>query len=362
MTSAELKASCSIDLSFPFHAHQSPGQRLREIADFMDREDAVAELYLDGPMVQGFEEQIAQTLGKPAAMWCPTGTMAQGIAARLHAQASAKDRVLLHPTSHLELHEQHGYQHVHQLDAKLIGDWSRPLQAKDLEADAACAFVEIPQRHNGGALPSWTELEAIKTRARELNVPLHMDGARIWATRPYFGDRSFAEVTSGFASVYVSFYKDIGALGGAVLAGEAGFIEEARTWRDRMGGLLVSPWPLIPDAQRLMAGRLEQMPAFVERARDLARAFAGIEGLEVTPEPPHVNMMHLRLPCSAKAVPEARDEAARRTGVWLGKGAWAYEGDQVCSMEIAIGERAMGYDNQPIADAVAVMMAQILAD
>jgi threonine aldolase len=362
MTSTDLKTGCSIDLSFPFHLHQTPGERLRAIADYMDRKGLVPEMYLDGPMVQAFEEQIADTLGKPAAMWCPTGTMAQGIAARLHAEASGRNRILLHPTSHLELHEQHGYRHVHQLEASLIGNWSRPLRAKDLEPDAACAFIELPQRHNGGALPSWAELEAMKTRAQELDLPLHMDGARLWSTRSFYDGRPFGEITADFASVYVSFYKDIGALGGAVLAGEADFVEAARIWRDRMGGLLVSPWPLIPDAQRLMKSRLEHMPAFVERARDLAGALAGIHGLEVTPEPPHVNMLHLRLPCGAKAVLQARDEAARQTGVWLGKGAWAYEGDDVCSMEITIGERAMGYANQPIVDAVTVMMSQILAD
>jgi threonine aldolase len=362
MITTDLKAGCSIDLSFPFHKHQTPGERLREIGEYMDREGLVPEMYLDGPMVQAFEEQIADTLGKPAAMWCPTGTMAQGIAARLHAEASGKDRILLHPTSHLELHEQHGYQHVHQLKATPFGAWSRPLQTRDLVSGVACAFIELPQRHNGGALPSWAELEAIKTRARDLDVPLHMDGARLWSTRTFYEGRPYGEITNGFASVYASFYKDIGALGGAVLAGEVDFVEAARTWRDRMGGLLVSPWPLIPDAQRLMKTRLGQMPAFVERARDLAQALSGIDGLGVTPEPPHVNMMHLRLPCSTSAVPKARDEAARQTGVWLGKGAWAYEGDDVCSMEITIGERATGYDNQPIVDAVTVMLSLILAD
>lgn len=359
MIDTQLRAGCEISLGFPHHGAETPADHLRAVADFMDREGLEAEMYLGGPMVAALEAKIAALLGKPAAMWSPTGTMAQGIAARIHAGATGRNAIQLHPTSHLELHEERGYHFAHGLDATLIGGWASPLTAADLQPDGACAFIELPQRHNGGALPVWDALEAIKARSRAINLPLHLDGARLWSTRPFYDDRSYGEICAGFSSVYVSLYKDIGAIGGAVLAGDEDFIAEARLWQARFGGRIVSPVPMVPDALRLLDRRLELMPAFVARARALAAALSGIDGIEVTPDPPHVNMLHLRVPCDAAIAERARDEAARRTGVWLGNRFWALEGQSVCSLEITAGEYLLGLADARLVDAVAVLAAHV---
>ena len=361
MIDPTLRASCGIALGFPYHGPETSADHLRAVADYMDREGLAAEMCLGGPMVAALEAKIADLLGKPAAMWSSTGTLAQGIAARLHAASTGRGAIQLHPTSHLELHEECGYHFAHGLDAILIGKWASPLTAADLQPGAACALIELPQRHNGGALPSWDELEAIKARAAALDLPLHLDGARLWSTRPFYSDRSYAEICAGFASVYVSLYKDIGALGGAVLAGEADFIAEARVWQARFGGLIISPVPMVPDALRLLDRRLEVMPALVARARALAAALSGIEGIVVTPDPPHVNMLHLRVPCDAETAERARDEAARQTGVWLGNRFWALEGNSVCSLEITAGELLLGIPDARLADAVAVLAGHVAA-
>ncbi|WP_417491062.1 threonine aldolase family protein [Maricaulis sp.] len=356
---AGLRASCETHLGFPHHGVETASDHLRAVADYMDSEGLDAEMYLGGPMVAALEAKIAGLLGKPAAMWCPTGTMAQGIAARIHAGATGRKTIQLHPTSHLELHEERGYHFAHGLDATLIGEWSSPLGADDLQPAAACAFIEMPQRHNGGALPSWEALQAIKARARALDLPLHLDGARLWSTRPFYDDRSYAGICDGFASVYVSLYKDIGALGGAVLAGEADFIAEARLWMARLGGCIVSTVPMVPDALRLIDRRLELMPAFVQRARALAAALSGIDGVAVTPDPPHVNMLHLRVPCDAATAGRARDEAARQTGVWLGNRFWDLEGGAVCSLEITAGEALLDISDTRLAEAVSVLARHV---
>lgn len=361
MIDAQLRAGCDITLGFPHHTAETPADHLRAVAEFMDREGFAAEMYLGGPMVAALETKIAGLLGKPAAMWCPTGTMAQGVAARIYAGRTGRGTIQLHPTSHLELHEERGYHFAHSLEAMLIGEWALPLAAADLKPDAACAFIELPQRHNGGALPGWEELDAIKLRAAALGLALHLDGARLWSTRPFYGDRSYGEICAGFASVYVSLYKDIGALGGAVLAGDEDFIAEARLWQARFGGRIVSPVPMVPDALRLLDRRLERMPAYIARARSLAAALAGIEGVTVTPDPPHVNMLHLRVPCDAETAERARDEAARRTGVWLGNRFWALEGKAVCALEITAGELLLDTPDARLSEAVAVLAAEIAA-
>ena len=355
MNRDELKAGCGLDLSFPYHHRETPGERLRAVADYMEQAGFETEHYLGGASTGALEEKVAERLGYEDAIWCPTGTMAQGIAARLHAERTGRQTLLLHPSSHLELHEEHGYKHAHGMNAELTPDWSRVVAAEDLQEGLAAAFVELPQRHNGGLLPAWQDLEALKRRAAQLQVPLHMDGARLWSVRPFYDDRPYADITAGFASTYVSLYKDIGALGGAVLAGDKDFVAEARTWRARLGGLLVSPWPMVPDALRLIDRRPDELPACVGYARSLGEACAGLDGVKVEPAPPQVNMLHFRLGCDAETALAARDEAARQTGVWLSNRPWTFEGDHVSSFEIVIGERALGCDVGRIAEAVSVM-------
>ncbi|WP_291845382.1 beta-eliminating lyase-related protein [Maricaulis sp.] len=352
---AALKARCDLDLGFPFHHEIAPADRLEAVADFMRQEGFGAEAYLTGGSVSRLEARMAELLGKPAAAWFPTGTMAQGIAARLHCTDAGDNRLALHPTSHLALHEEDGHIHLHGLRPLEIGAWSRPLKADDLPESAGCAFIELPQRHNGGALPSWDELVAIKARAASRGLPLHMDGARIWALPSAWPGQGWPEICDGFASVYVSFYKDLGASGGAILAGETDFIDAARLWLARMGGRLVSPWPMVPDALRVLDMRLGKMPGFVDRAREIAAGVGQRDGLAITPNPPQVNMMHLRLDCDVATAGAARDAAAEASGVWLGNHFWHFDHDPVPALELVIGERALDADPARIIAAIRIM-------
>lgn len=358
---AALRARCDLDLGFPFHTDGSPADRLERVAAYMRSAGLSAEAYLTGESVARLEARMASLFGKPAAVWFPSGTMAQGVAARLHCKAAGNARLGLHPTSHLALHEEDGHIHLHGLEPVSCGAWPRPLSADDLPADAGCTIIELPQRHNGGVLPGWDTLQAIKARARETGQALHMDGARIWSLPTAWPGHDLPEICDGFASVYASFYKDLGASGGAILAGEADFVDEARLWLARMGGRLVSAWPMVPDALRVLDTRLPQIPLFVERARGIAMGVGDQPGLSITPDPPQVNMMHVRLDCDIATAEAARDAAAEATGVWLGNRFWHFEHDPVPALELCVGERAFQADIMRIVDAIRAMGAYVTA-
>ncbi len=353
------KANCVYDLSFPFHKRESAADRLANISSFMAAQQLPTEYLIQGTATEQFEAKIADLFGKPAAMWCSTGTLAQGIAARIHSDNHPDQPLLLHCTSHLLLHEQEGYHHAHGLDAKIIGTWRKPITADLLSENAACAFIELPQRHSGGRLPTWEQLTELKQRAAQLKIPLHMDGARIWSSRPYYNHRHLSEIADGFDSVYVSLYKDIGAIGGALLIGEQSFIEQARIWRARLGGLLIEPWPMIYDALRLLEQRLQQIPEFVARAKQLTDLIQSMGTAKVDPQPPHTNQFHVLLPCNFKQAEAARDCVADKTGVWLASRFWSYESDQQCAMEMTVGEKACDIPDQLFADAMTTLLAAI---
>jgi threonine aldolase len=351
-----LKESCSVNLGFPYHQYKPPAESLLSLSSFLteskENDVDVDAKFGNDHSARLLEDKMAKLLGMEASLWLPTGTLAQGIAARIHGQQTNSDRLLLHPSSHLLLHEEQGYQYAHGCSAKVIGKWREPLTSDDICSDSGCIFVELPQRHSGGKLPNWSELQGIKKRCKILGMPMHMDGARLWSCRPFYDNRSYADIVAGFDSVYVSFYKDIGAMGGAALAGSQEFIDEARKWRTRLGGFSVGSWLLIYDALRLIDKRINQMPAFIEKAKMLADSIHHIPNLQVDPVRPHTNMFHILLDVSANKATSARDKIALDQGIWLSDRFWNYESSNSCAMEFVVGEKALAMTDHKFAKAM----------
>ncbi|MBA2476509.1 MAG: threonine aldolase [Actinobacteria bacterium] len=277
--------------------------------------------YGDGEVVQRLEQRVAGLLGKEAAVFLPTGTMAQQIALRIWADRAGLGTVAFHPRCHLERHEEKGYQELHGLRGRLVGDADRLLSRDDLEGIAepvAALLLELPQRELGGRLPEWDELVAQAGWAREHEVALHLDGARLWLCPPYYG-RGLDEIAALFDTVYVSLYKDLGAPGGCLLAGPADVIDEARVWQIRHGGRIFSVYPYALAAERGLDEVLPRMDDFLARARELGAALAQLEHVVVVPQPPQTPFMHLYLSRDGERLREAALDIAEERGVWLGR-------------------------------------------
>ncbi len=131
---SELRDQCDIRIGFPRGDEGSPARWLRTIADYLENEDATDEIYLAGKLAEKLEAYCVDLLGKPAALWFPTGTMAQAAAALIHAQATGRKSIALHPTSHLVLHEDDGVRELLKLDVAIMGEWPRVIDASDVEA------------------------------------------------------------------------------------------------------------------------------------------------------------------------------------------------------------------------------------
>ena len=200
-----------------------------------------------------------------------------------------------HPQCHLDVHEERSYAHLHGLQARLIGERDRLVTSADLDAvhePLGALLLELPQRDLGGQLPLWRDLRAQTRWARENAVALHLDGARLWQCGPFYR-RPLSEIAALFDTVYVSLYKDLGGLGGCVLAGPEELIAEARVWRVRHGGRLSTYEPMALSAERGLDELLPRMPSFVRKAKEIAAALARIDGVGVVPDPPQVAMLHV---------------------------------------------------------------------
>jgi threonine aldolase len=321
------------------HGPQRPRAVLADLAAEAGP-DEEPDRYGEGSLISDFERDVAELLGKEAAVFLPSGTMAQQIALRIWAGRARTPTVAFHPTCHLEIHEQKGYELLHGLHGRLVGERSRLITLDDLRATPgplAALLLELPQREIGGQLPSWSDLEAQTTWAREQGAAAHMDGARLWESGPFYG-RSYAEIAGLFDSVYVSFYKGIGAIAGAALAGPPAFIAEARLWQRRHGGNLVQLYPFVLSARANLRRRLPKFGGYVERAQAVARVLSAIPGITVKPDPPQTNMMHVFLQCDPERLVEECVEIAQTERVLLFRRLVTTGVPGLAAIELALGD------------------------
>jgi len=312
--------------------------------------DARSDRYGDGGQVSELEAETAQVLGKEAALFFPSGTMAQQIALRIWAERSGCRTVAYHPTAHVELHEEHGYAHLHRLVARTVGDPRAPLTTADLDdvhEPLAALLLELPQREIGGPLPEWDELVAQTAWARERGIAVHLDGARLWESTAYYG-RTPSEVAALFDTVYVSFYKGLGGIAGACLAGPAAVIAEAGVWRSRHGGTLSAMWPYAAAALHGLRTRLPRMPAYLERTREIADALRGLPRVEVVVDPPQSPMLHVRLHTDRESLLRAALELATENGWAVPFRAGPSESPRWRVLELAVGENAMEWSVEDV--------------
>ena len=348
----ELRKRCTRSLSG--HGQFTAAQFLRAIPG-----DTELDVYGVGGVVAELENEVAGVLGKPAAVFLPSGTMAQQAVLRVHADRRGRRTVVFHPECHVDNHEGRGYERLHGLVGRPIGDRTRLLTVADLAAVAeplAALLIELPQRDLGGAQPPFDELRALVDAARDRGAAVHLDGARLWESAAGY-DRAPAEVADLFDSVYVSFYKGLGGLSGCALAGEADVVAEVSEWRGRHGGTLFAMWPYAASALTGLRERLPRMPHYLEHARAIAAALADVTAVTVLPDPPQTPMMHLLLHAPADSIAAAARRLAEDELLWTWRMTAATGDPAVQRVELSVGDATCAMTATDFRDAMATLVA-----
>jgi threonine aldolase len=316
------------------------------------------DVYGERGAVALLEQEVAELLGKPATAMFPSGVMAQQAALRVHCDRRGSLRVGIPELSHLLRHEDDGPRLVHGFRFEHLSAGRTLPTVDDLErlgTGLGAVLLELPLRDAGCLLPDWDDLVALTTKARTSDIAVHVDGARIWESQPFY-DRPLHEIAALADSVYVSFYKGLGGLAGACLAGEEDVVAEARRWRRRMGGTLFHLTPFAVAALAGLHDYLPRMPEYVAWGRELAGLLVD-RGVRVNPDPPHTNTFEL----FAEGEPDAINERAitfmERTrvapcGLWRPS---SVPGLAVC--EVAVHEAAL----PRAAGEVAAWLTEIIA-
>jgi threonine aldolase len=259
----------------------------REYAALLNKlcldKDVVDDNYLLGGEVEAFEKHWATLLGKEAAVFMPSGTLANQLA--LRALAGSKRRIIVPEMSHI-------YNDTGDACQTLSGQTLMPLAPgkatftrADVEAvltrtaggrvatDVGAIVIESPIRRLSGQMFDWDEAKQISAFARDKGIGMHLDGARLFIASAYTGI-SPAEYAAHFDTVYVSLWKYFNCGIGAILAGPKRVLDGMFHVRRMFGGNLAVGWNAALVARHYMDGFEGRLKSAVTNSETFFAAMA----------------------------------------------------------------------------------------
>ncbi|HEX2254916.1 MAG TPA: GntG family PLP-dependent aldolase [Thermoanaerobaculia bacterium] len=266
------------------------------------------DVYGEDPTVLRLEAEAAEMLGHEAALFMPTGTMGNQVALHLHTRrpgAGAGSEVICEARSHVLLYEMGAMAALSGLLPRPVaGDPSGRLDPEAVEGAIApdvgylapTGAVVVENTHNmaGGTVTRPEALAALVEVARRHELPIHLDGARIFNAAVALGLPA-AELARGFDSVMFSLSKGLGAPVGSMLCGGRSFIAAARRVRKMFGGGMRQVGVLAAAGRMALSQGPPRLAADHANARRLAEGLAGIRGLEIDPATVETNIVIFRV-------------------------------------------------------------------
>jgi len=397
-----------LDLSAQHLPQPSVGDSLRALAVEADNRGYVYDAYGQGSSLAAFEAGCAKLLGKPAAKFFATGTAAQQACVYAHmfgshnvplpqGQEEQRPIIFAHPTSHLvhlDCLRNGGEQDLQfegaaqatlpGFDVRRVGKMGAVLTFEDvhsavatsgsaLSTRSAMLIVELPQRCNGGATMAYADLCKTSEFCRREGIRLHCDGARLFDVAPFY-KQPLDVLAALFDTVYLSFYKGVGALAAAVLAGEKTVIEAAGLWGKRRGADLHTRGPLSLSCEVSLDGvhndsgantgfaaryaRLCEMVALITNMNRAAGGDDSARSIFFDPQVPESCMVHCYMRGDRAIIEQLHEQSGAETQVRLwnrfrGSGHPQPRGGDDCQAEEewSYFEWSMGPGNMIISDA-----------
>ena len=232
----------------------SPTLYSKLLEQLTSKEDIKSDSYGLGGMMHQFEEKVALALGKEKAIYMPTGTLANHIALRQYC--NTKKRAIVQYESHINRDSGDCVSTLSGINLITLGGNKLIFNTDELQdvlndnskgkvkTPIGVLSLETPVRRKYLQRIPFKELENICKIARENNIALHLDGARLYIDAA-FSDKNVKDYTKLFDTVYISLYKSFSSVNGAILAGSKNIIDGLHNERRMFGGGLPSSWQQI---------------------------------------------------------------------------------------------------------------------
>lgn len=230
------------------------------------------------PTVNALESKMAAMFGKEAALFCPSGTMTNQIAIKVHT--NPLDEVICDHFSHVYQYETGGYAFNSGVAINLIEGENGKITAAQVEAAIKPLYDWLPKSRlvvlentcnkGGGSYYTLNEIRPIRKLCQERGLALHLDGARLFNALVETGE-STQDVGALFDSVSICLSKGLGAPVGSVLIGKKDFIAEARRFRKVMGGGMRQAGLLAAAGIYALDHHIERLKEDNERAKQIGK-------------------------------------------------------------------------------------------
>jgi len=262
------------------------------------------------PTVNHLEEKAAQLFGKPAALFCPSGTMTNQIAIKVHTQPL--DEVICDHYSHVYQYETGGYAFNSGVSMNLLHGENGKITAEQVAAAVKPVYDWLPIsklvvlentcNKGGGSYYTLDEIAPIQKVCQDRDLRLHLDGARLFNALVETGETTQA-VGKHFDSISICLSKGLGAPVGSLLIGEMEFIRQARRFRKVMGGGMRQAGFLAAAGIYALDHHLDRLKTDNERARLLGKTLEGCSSVaSVRPVKSNIVIFDLDAPLMADQV------------------------------------------------------------
>ena len=278
--------------------------------------------YGEDPSTNRLQARCAELLGKEAALWLPTGTMANQVALRTLTRPG--DEVIASRESHAAWHEVGGAAANAGVQITEIGrsgvfsaeELRTAVKPRNFAIFPTTTLVEVENTHNrtGGVVVPQGEVLRICQAASELGLASFLDGARLWNASAASG-LAVGELAAPFELVAVAFSKGLGAPGGSLLAGSKAVIALADRHRRRMGGAMRQNGIFSAAALHALDHHLARLPEDHVNARRLAERVKQATDVQLDLATVQTNIVVFHLPASCAVDAPTLCALARERGV-----------------------------------------------
>ncbi|TDT63359.1 low-specificity L-threonine aldolase [Fonticella tunisiensis] len=270
-----------------------PTDKMREA---MFRAEVGDDVYGDDPTMKELEDYAAKLVGKEASLFVPSGTFGNQLALLTHCKRG--DEVILGDDCHIVQHEVGASSVIAGVQLRTLRSNKGALDPQEVKAKIREEDIHFPETgliclenaHSNGRVIPLENMQEIHNIAREHNIPVHLDGARLFNAATYL-NVDVKEITKYCDSVMFCLSKGLCAPVGSMLAGSREFIDRARKGRKLMGGGL-------RQAGFLAAAGLVALKEMTQRLKDdhenallLGRELSKIPGIKVNLDDIHINMV-----------------------------------------------------------------------
>ena len=283
----------------------SPQDYLAKLNEIDKANPIEIDYYSSGGVTKALEDEFARITGKEKAIYLPTGTMANQLAIKLLNGSNTK--VIVPDNSHVFRDEADAAQSVHNLRLIPLGKDKPYFELHDVEnaikylnenevfkSGLGTVMIENPIRRADGTVIPLETIKEITDYCREQGYKLHLDGARIHIASAY-SNVSVSEYASYFDTIYVSLYKYLNAGSGAMLCGDAAFIDQIPHQIKILGGTMLRNWSNTAMALHYLNGIEERWNHLLQTASYFISELNQLDGVEITSIENGSNVYDLKL-------------------------------------------------------------------